>query len=296
MKNKTIKRMFIAVITVVLAMSLFSMSAGATESSMGVDTDTMEEESVESIFEGSEAVPENTEMGPNEVEVEESDTYIDAEALDELIWGAESKTQAVIKLAEAMGITVEDAEALIDKFITFGDEHFEDSDLWVSLKQDVSEHPDKWVIIAIVALAFVALIVFLIRSVIKNTLTQTNTKLRMLSIEEHAAGVKKQVEAYKVELDEIKLEADEMRETLDTILEILIAESEAVGSLKSNSDTSLRLTEESAFQILQLLNIAMDRKVPVVTGETRKIWYENAVNKLREKTGQNVTAGGEADE
>ena len=293
------KRIIIAALAVILAMMFMTLLAGASETETAADVGAEAESAAESVFEGAEAEQESaadTGLVSEAFTESESEAYIDGDILDDIISGSESKTQAVIKLAEAMGITVEDAEALIDKFITFGDEHFEDSDLWVSLKQDVSEHPDKWIIIAIVALAFVALIVFLIRSVIKNTLTQTNTKLRMLSIEEHAAGVKKQVEAYKVELDEIKLEADEMRETLDTILEILIAESEAVGSLKSNSDTSLRLTEESAFQILQLLNIAMDRKVPVVTGETRKIWYENAVNKLREKTGQNVTAGGEADE
>ena len=288
------KRVLTITLTVFLLMSLFSLSAGAIEGNTGADADKMAEESTESVFEGSETVAEvESESTLDAIESETfAESYIDEDILGELISGSESKTQAVIKLAGLMGIGVEDAEALIDKFITFGDEHFEDSDLWSALKQDVNEHPDKWIIIALVALAFVALVVFLIRSAIKNTLTQTNTKLRMASIEEHAKGVEKQGEDLKVQFTALKEEADEMRETLDTVLQLLMSEAEAVGSLKSNSDTSLKLSEESAFQILQLLNIAMDRKVPTVTPEARKLWYDNSVAKLKKVAGVTDKSGG----
>lgn len=275
-----------------MVLSLFVLGAGATESNIEAVESSTEENGSESVFDGSETAAESL---TESVEGSETaaESYIDEDILDELISGSESKAQAVIKLAEAMGITVEDAEALIDKFITFGDKHFEGSDLWTTLKADVKEHPDKWIMIALIALAFVALVVFLIRSVIKNTLTQTNTKIKIASIESHASGVEKQVKEQKVELDEIRAEAMIMRETLDTILQMLTAEREAVGSLKENSDTSLKLSEESAFQILQLLNIAMDRKVPVVTPEARKLWYDNAVAKLKKTVGEADKPGGE---
>lgn len=288
------KKIFIAVMAVMMALTLLIVSAGATEGDSGAAESLSIENATESIFEGSETMAEVESVLDSIESDTAAESYIDEDILDELISGSESKAQAVIKLADAMGITVEDAEALIDKFITFGDKHFENSDLWVSLKQDVSEHPDKWIIIAIVALAFVALIVFLIRSVIKNTLTQTNTKLRMLSIEEHAKGVEKQGEELKVQFTALKEEADEMRETLDTVLQLLMSEAEAVGSLKSNSDTSLKLSEESAFQILQLLNIAMDRKVPTVTPEARKLWYDNSVAKLKKVAGVTDKSGGDS--
>lgn len=289
------KRILAFTLAAVMVLSLFMVSAGATESDSGTAKSSSTENATESIFEGSETVAEvESESTLDAIESETfAESYIDEDILGELISGSESKTQAVIKLAEAMGITVEDAEALIDKFITFGDEHFEDSDLWSALKQDVNEHPDKWVLIALVALAFVALVVFLIRSAIKNTLTQTNTKLRMASIEEHAKGVEKQGEDLKVQFTALKEEADEMRETLDTVLQLLMSEVEAVGSLKSNSDTSLKLSEESAFQILQLLNIAMDRKVPTVTPEARKLWYDNSVAKLKKVAGITDKSGGD---
>lgn len=288
------KKILVFILAAVIVLSLFMVGAGATESDSGTVESLSPENATESVFEGSETVAEAE--SESTLDAIESDTfaesYIDEDILGELISGSESKTQAVIKLAEAMGITVEDAEALIDKFITFGDEHFEDSDLWSALKQDVNLHPDKWIIIALVALAFVALVVFLIRSVIKNTLTQTNTKIKMASIEEHAMGVEKQGEELKVQFTALKEEADEMRETLATVLQLLMSEVEAVGSLKSNSDTSLKLSEESAFQILQLLNIAMDRKVPTVTPEARKLWYDNSVAKLKKVAGVTDKSGG----
>lgn len=290
------KRILVFTLAAVMVLSLFVVGAGAIESDTAADVGAEAESAAESVFEGSEAEQESaadTVLVPEASTESESEAYIDGDILDDIISGSESKTQAVIKLAEAMGITVEDAEALIDKFITFGDEHFEDSDLWSALKQDVNLHPDKWIMIALIALAFVALVVFLIRSVIKNTLTQTNTKIKMASIEEHAKGMEKQGEELTVKFTALKEEADEMRETLDTVLQLLMSEAEAVGSLKSNSDTSLKLSEESAFQILQLLNIAMDRKVPVVTPEARKLWYDNSVAKLKKTVGEADKPGGE---
>lgn len=284
------KRKFIAIMAVIMALALLTVGAGATEGDSGTVESLETENATESVFEGSETVAEVESV----LDSTAAESYIDEDILDELISGSESKTQAIIKLAELMGITVEDAEALIDKFITFGDEHFEESDLWATLKADVGLHPDKWIMIALIALAFVALVVFLIRSVIKNTLTQTNTKIKIAAIESHASGVEEKVMEQKAELDEIKAEALEMREILDTILQTLIAESEAVGSLKENSDTSLKLSEESAFQILQLLNIAMDRKVPAVTPEARKLWYDNSVAKLKKAAGLTDKSGGEA--
>ena len=56
---------------------------------------------------------------------------------------------------------------------------------------------------------------------------------------------------------------------------------ETVGKVESNSDTSLKLSEETALQILQLLNIAMDRKVPITTAEARQIWYEHTQNRIK---------------
>lgn len=286
------KRIFIAAMAVMMVLCLFIVGAGAIESEIGAVGSIASESAAESEIEASETAAADV---ITEVETADVD-----EIVSSLIAGNESKAQAVIKLAGLIGITVEDAEALIDKFIAFGDQHFEESDLWEAFKADVNEHPDKWIIIAICALGFLALIVILIRNSIKNTLTQTNTKIRIGAVEDNVAGVEKQVGEQKQQLIEIKAEADELRAMLVSVIDMLTTETAAVDSLKANSETSLQVTEESALQILQLLNIAMDRKVPIASEKARKLWYEDAVAKVKAKAGigeqAGDTAGGGSDE
>lgn len=277
---------------VMMVLCLFIVGAGAIESEIGAVESIVSESAAESEIEASETAAVGV---ITEVETADVD-----EIVSSLIAGNESKAQAVIKLAGLIGITVEDAEALIDKFIAFGDAHFEESDLWETFKADVNEHPDKWIIIALCALGFLALIVILIRNSIKNTLTQTNTKIRIGAVEDNVAGVEKQVGEQKQQLIEIKAEADELRAMLVSVIDMLTTETAAVDSLKANSETSLQVTEESALQILQLLNIAMDRKVPIASEKARKLWYEDAVAKVKAKAGigeqAGDTAGGGSDE
>ena len=282
------KRYIFTALTVIMLLSLFVLSAGASESNTAAVESVVSESAAESEIESSDTVETsivtNTESA-TAGDITESEAADVEELVSELISGSESKAQVVIGLAGLMGITVEDAEALIDSFIAFGDEHFEEDDLWTTLKADISTHPDKWLIVAFCALVFLALVIFLIRSVIKNTMIQTNTKIKIASIESHAAGVEKLVQEQKKELDEIKSEADELREMIGTAIQLILAETESVDSMKANSERSLELTGESVLQILQLLNIAMDRKVPIVSEKAKRLWYEDAVAKVKAKVG-----------
>ena len=94
-----------------------------------------------------------------------------------------------------------------------------------------------------------------------------------------------EIKEKEAELDELKGENKELKELLQSIKELIEGESAAVDSLKANSETSLKVNEETALQIVQLLNIAMDRKVPIASAGARKLWYEDAITKIKEKAG-----------
>lgn len=313
------KRYIFAAFAVLMILSLFVLSAGASESVSGIVEGLESESASDGVFEGSETVDGTViETVTNAIEsVTDSSPVIgeiDSQAVAELIDGVGSKYEAVLKLAGLFGISIEDAEALVDNIVVFGDEHFEESDMWLAIRADITAHPEKWTIIAILALGFMALMVFLIRSVIKNTLTQTNTKLKLADIDDHEAtvieklkGLKDENASFKGSLDtvkeliegeyiELKKENADLKELILTIRELIEGESAAVDSLKANSETSLKVTEESALQILQLLNIAMDRKVPIATKEARKLWYDDAVAKVKAKAGIADTEAGERGE
>lgn len=308
------KRYIFAAFAVLMILSLFVLSAGASESVSGIVEGLESESSSDGVFEGSETIAETVTRAPDvEGSVAES-AGIDADVLMDAVSGAQSKAEAVIKIAELFGISISDAEELLDGFVAFGDEHFEESDMWLTIRSDIVTHPDKWTIIAIAALGFVALMVFLIRSAIKNTLTQTNTKLKLADIDDHQLASDKKLLALDADnkeikelvgdvkamlegkSEELKRENEELKALLETVRGLIEGESAAVDSLKANSETSLKVTEESALQILQLLNIAMDRKVPIATKEARKLWYDDAVAKVKAKAGIADTEAGERGE
>jgi hypothetical protein len=73
----------------------------------------------------------------------------------------------------------------------------------------------------------------------------------------------------------------------------------AADEVKKNTESALNVTQESALQIAQLLCIAMDKgKMPVVTKEARRIWYENAQSKIKAAAGveESDENDGETDE
>ncbi len=311
------KRYIFAAVAVLMILSLCILGAGASDEVSGTDggfdSEIVSGSVSESVFEGQEATAEEgsgSDMASGEESIqdveapsEEATAGIDAGELNDVISNSQSKTEAIINIADIFGISVSDAEALVNTLVAFGDEHFEESDTWLIIRNNIIEHPDLWTVIAIVALGFIALVAFLIRCIIRNALTQTNTKLKLKDIDEHEQATDRKLELVDTdnkeiinllggikellegESAELKRENDDLKAILELIREAIASESAAVDSLKANSETSLKVTEESSLQILQLLNIAMNRKVPTVSEGARKVWYEDAVAKVKAKAG-----------
>lgn len=286
------KRIAMLIVIAVLVLASIAVTViHAYAADTVVTEDQGENEAVESISES------ETDLSAAESEAisEGGGAYIDDEAVSELIAGTGSKVEAVVLIAGLFGISVEEAETMVDNFIAFGDQHFEDSDLWAAVKSDADKHPEKWVIYALILLMLAAVAGVLIRCLIKNAMTQTNNKLKFKAINEHEEKtcleldeikiLLKEIKEKEAELDELKGENKELKELLQSIKELIEGESAAVDSLKANSETSLKVNEETALQIVQLLNIAMDRKVPIASAGARKLWYEDTITKIKEKAG-----------
>jgi transcriptional regulator with XRE-family HTH domain len=101
------------------------------------------------------------------------------------------------------------------------------------------------------------------------------------SIKAMIAEKNEQIETLKTENAEQQKQIASLEEKATQLAEAIKVLIETVGKVESNSDTSLKLSEETALQILQLLNIAMDRKVPITTAEARQIWYEHTQNRIK---------------
>ena len=289
--KKTLLAVVAALVLIAISVTIFNAGATDAESGTVLQTEVMTAESTTA-----EAV-EETEA------IEETTAVLDAGEINNVISNSQSKTEAIVNIADMFGIPVSDAEALVNTLVALGDERFKESDTWLIIRNNIIEHPDLWTIIAIVSLGFIALVAFLIRCLIRNALTQTNTKLKLNDLDKHGkemdgklevvdadnkeiisllGGIKELLEG---ESAEIRRENEDLKARMEVIREAIADESAAVDSLKANSETSLNVTEESALQILQLLNIAMGRKVPTVTEGARKVWYDDAVAKIKAKAG-----------
>lgn len=305
------KKIFIFLITLVVCMAVI-LPAGATEVYTGTDESTEALVGSESETEGAGAV----ETVVTDEDITKDVTETETEDLAGVISGAGSRLEAIVAIAQTMGISLEDAEALLDKMIALGDEHLGDSDIWADIKADILENPENWIAAALIALMVAALLVFIIRGLIKNTSAQAATKANIVDIKQNQAEISEDVTKAKKKLStiegdhvEIKAEmeglralAEEMHEVVEAgkqgieeIHKMAEAMTVAVEIIKTNSESAVKVNEEQALQVVQLLNIAMGRKLPSVSGATRKVWYEESVQNIKKAAGDVGTEGSDGE-
>lgn len=291
------KKVFYSIIALILVTCFAAVPVFATEG-----------EQVDVVETVDEAVTENDTVVDETVdEVVDTETEGETVNIAEIIGSAESRLDAIVKIAGAMGVTLEDAEALLDKMVSLGDQHLGESDVWSNIKTSIEENPEEWTIVALVALILAALMIFIIRGLIKNTSAQAKTKANIMDIKENEQKISAEVKGatlklaeidrdhadIKLEMSEIRDMAVEMRAAVDEIQKAGISISEMaismlaeVDMLKSNSESALNVNVEQALRTVELLNIALGRQLPTVSESTRRVWYEDSVAKIKSAAGK----------
>lgn len=303
------KKIFYYMIALVMVISLAVVPAVATDAETEAIT---KGEVVETASEAIGAVTETEQVSEIDTKTEtetEADTESETETTDivAIIGSSESRLDAIVKLAGTLGITLDEAEALLDKMVAIGDEHFGESDLWADVKASISENPEAWTVAALVVLMLMLLVIFIIRGLIKNTIAQSATKANITDIKTvlginkdtgksetldglkaDILGLKKNAERVETELAEVNTKCEMTQETTDMalskvedILEKAIDMLDKVEVIERNSANALKVNVEQALETVELLNIAMGRKLPTVSETTRKVWRDNAVSKIK---------------
>lgn len=227
----------------------------------------------------------------------EAVTEVVTEAVTEAdIDGSMSLSEMILALAQKFGISVEDAEELVGDVKDVGDKYLEGNGLWDKISEDIQKNPAKWTIYGIVALLVLFLIGVLIKRVINDALNGQRQRIAIENIDKSINGDddapgnslrelinKKNDDIDLLGKEHVGLEkrVDELKMTADLLTAKVEYLSKIAEKMEKNSDTSLKMTEESALQILQLLNIALDRKVPITSKEARQIWYEHTQNNIK---------------
>lgn len=296
------KKIFYYMIALVMVISLAVVPAVATEAETEAIT---ESEVVETASEAIGAVTETEQVSEIDTKTEtEADTESETETTDiaAIIGSSESRLDAIVKLAGTLGITLDEAEALLDKMVAIGDEHFGENDFWLNIRESIENNPDTWTIAILTVLMLLALVIFLIRGLIKNTLAQATNKMNIEDIKKTEAvnsqrlteqsaklsGIENEHADIKAEIAEINAKCELTQKTTDIalskvedILTKAIDMLDKVEVIEMNSANALKVNVEQALETVELLNIAMGRKLPTVSETTRKVWRDNAVSKIK---------------
>ena len=220
-----------------------------------------------------------------------------AEDILDIVENADTKDQAILKIAEKLGITSAQAEDLIDSVIALGDEYLGDSSFWLSLKTNIQENMQFWVTALV---CFIAVVAIIIGAVV--LLAKTNPALRKalravadaLKITKESAAtnshtlgnidriIKEVKEQFEVFLKETAEKEDALRSTIeekDTYIAELVERMVAVEELNEAERKQML----SAFaNNLRILKLICDRTpLPVSDKATIDLWCAKATQDLK---------------
>ena len=331
------KKTFVFLLTIIFAAVSF-ITVSATESNALTETEFETD-----VDGGVETVGDTVIEGTT---VEETAEALETTEISETTWAAETtepseatkadeSTEALIEIrddmsfseivfaiADAFGISVEEAEKMVANIRELGDRYLSDSDLWGQIAADMDAHPAKWTLIGLMAALILFLIGLLIKRVISDATAISRLKVAVAGIDRALSGdgqgdgqdelsvraliraSNEQLETFKGEhgeqLEQIKTEHHAQIEQLKGENVALAAkveeQTQAVQSLievirktAANSDTSLKLTEESTLRIMQLLKLTLDRDIPKTSKEARALWYSATQSRIKEIYEEGVT-------
>lgn len=296
------KKLIIAVMMIVVLLFALPVAADETEAYTEVDStaegteytgaDTAIEDTTVAETTAAETTTVGTTIGETEADVTTEDLIeIDKDT---------SFSEVVLAIADKFGISIEEAEKMVGNIRELGDKYLSDSDLWDEVTADMDANPARWTVIGLMAVLIIFLIGLLIKRVISDATTLSRLKVSVTDIrrgllgdedgnEQGDASICTLIKEKNMQIEQLKIDNAALMEIVAELKKSTEVLSQTIHKVESNSDTSLKITEESALQILQLLNLALDRKVPVTTKEARALWYSATQNKIKSIYEEGVT-------
>lgn len=239
-----------------------------------------------------------------DIDEEVASEGIDIGVVNEIIKDSDTLADAIISVASKFGITIEDAEKLVEDVVHLGDKYLGETEIWEVIKGDIRANPEKYILIALCFLMFIALVVFIIRWIVHNMSQLRTLKMNVTSLkksvdgddseEGKASSLRALITAKNDEIKALEEKDAELEKEVINLREEAARLTKEAAEVKKNTESALNITQESALQIAQLLCIAMDKgKMPVVSKEARELWYSNAQTKIKAAAG--MGEGGESD-
>ena len=232
------------------------------------------------------ALPEGE---PDVIEAVETEVHIDEEIASEvvdIVVNADNKNEAILNVAQKVGVDVNKAEAIVDSIIETGDLYFGEDAWWAGFKEDIIANKNFWITVVLCILCGIAILgmIFVFVAKVVPILNKSNFGMNEMfklssgmqeansqtlgKIEELAARVAEKDEAYN------KLLA-EKEEHIEKLVE-RIAEMKAAAEKERRS---MVLAESYNLQILKL--ICSRTALPLADKAAIDLWYTKAMESLK---------------
>ena len=278
---------YISCIFLVILIGLSATPAFAADTELDTTLESTEEITEVQSSEAT-TIEASTETAEDSTAAQIEDGEI-AENIIDIVENSENKGQAILKLAEKLGITQEEAESLIDSFVALGDEYLGETSFWVAFKTDLQENMQFWATVIVCIIAVLAIVAGIFVLLAKTNPTMRRAMLGMtdtLKITKESAATNSQ--ALGEMQSEHKAFLLEMKER-DSLHQAIIQEKEErikiltehLSEVEDRSETERKNMLVALANNLRILKLICDRTpLPVADKATIDLWCAKATQAL----------------
>lgn len=258
----------LVLLSIIVTVIPLSISAADTEPETDFVTET-----------ATEIVPEKPSI---EIDSEEAKEVID------VLENTSSKAEAILVLAERLGITAEDAEILINAVIDVGDEYFGQDQWWVAFKNNVQSDMQFWTVVVVVALCIIVIalgiFVLLVKTgpAMKKAIyhMQKNQKVNDDIVSENSQTLGDLKNLFK-EIADKEILFEKLLEEKEEFITNLQLENKKLAEAASVERTNMLRAE---MYNLRMLKLICDRTaMPLTDKATIDLFYAKGVEALKEE-------------
>ena len=202
-----------------------------------------------------------------------------SDELTEALEDSRNKTEAILAVAQKLGVTTDEAEEIVNAVIEYGDEYFGNASWWSALRSDVRENMTFWVtvIVAIAAVLAIAGGVFVLIGKINPTMRRA-----LFGVEDVLKTAKAQSTDVSATLDSIKESAKVAFDLLADKSVVIEALTEEIKQLYTANEKERKSMVAAELYNLQILKLICSRTaLPLADKAAVDLWYTRAIDSLK---------------
>lgn len=208
------------------------------------------------------------------------------EEIVDIIEESDSRSDAIISIAAKLGVTVEEAEGILNSIIEAGNEYFGEDSWWIGFKEDIAKNRSFWITVVLCILSGLAIlgIIYVFVGKVLPTLNKSNFGIKKMF--EITSGMQEANSQTLVKIEEMAALAAEKDEVYNKLLaekeEHISKLVEKIAEMKSAAEKERRsmvLAETYNLQILKL--ICSRTQLPLPDKAAIDLWYTKAMESLK---------------